>query len=272
MNKQVNTPANKRRKPSRRTRLVATSLGVSALLAVGGVAWASGIKNSGSTAPAASSDSTASASAKPGTASLDPASPNAAQTGSGTPDPGASSPTLDAAAAAGVPPIAPKPSGPPEVNPAPVDRKGKSDQELAAIAQPTAAPVELTAKKAVKGGVSATITDMTAVQGVATGIGEVAGPAVRFKVSVVNNTAAPLALDRALVDVSYGKDDAPASQLSGPDPVAFPASVAPGATGVGVFIFAVPLDARDTVKIHFNLEAETPIATFAGRAPAGNKP
>ena len=153
-----------------------------------------------------------------------------------------------------------------------MDRKGKSDQELAAIAQPTAAPVELTAKKAVKGGVSATIADMTAVQGVATGIGEVAGPAVRFKVSVVNNTATPLALDRAVVDVSYGKDDAPASQLSGPEPAAFPASVAPGATGVGVFIFAVPLDARDTVKIHFNLEAETPIATFAGRAPSGNAP
>ncbi|WP_229996220.1 hypothetical protein, partial [Arthrobacter sp. Bi26] len=180
--------------------------------------------------------------------------------------------TLDPAAVPGARPTATKPSGPPEVNPAPVDRKGKTDQELAAIAQPTAAPVELTAKKTVKGGVSATITDMTAVQGVATGIGEVAGPAVRFKISVVNSTAAPLALDRALVDVSYGKDDAPASQLSGPDPAPFPASVAPGATGVAVFIFAVPLDARDTVTIHFNLEAETPIATFAGRAPAGNKP
>jgi hypothetical protein len=153
-----------------------------------------------------------------------------------------------------------------------VNRSGKSDQELAAIAQPTAAAVELTAKKNVKNGVSATITDMTSVQGVATGIGEVAGPAVRFKVTVVNGTSAPLSLDRALVDVGYGKDNTPASQLSGPDPVPFPASIAPGATGVGVFIFAVPLDARDTVTIHFNLEAETPIATFAGRAPAGNKP
>ncbi|SKB61863.1 hypothetical protein SAMN05660473_01615 [Arthrobacter sp. 49Tsu3.1M3] len=270
MTMQPNTPADKRRKPSHRTRLVATSLGVSALLAVGGVAWASGLNHTAGNAQEAQPDSTAGASAQPGTPSPDPASPNAAQTGSGTPDPGASSATLDPAATGAR--SAAKPSGLPEVNPAPVDRKGKSDQELAAIAQPTAAPVELTAKKAVKGGVSATITDMTAVQGVATGIGEVAGPAVRFKVSVVNTTAAPLGLDRALVDVSYGKDDAPASQLSGPDPVAFPASVAPGATGVGVFIFAVPLDARDTVKIHFNLEAETPIATFAGRAPAGNKP
>ncbi|MFF2244499.1 hypothetical protein ACFVTM_10005 [Arthrobacter sp. NPDC058130] len=273
MNKQANTPADERRKAGRRTRLVATSLGVSALLAIGGVAWASGLKASGSAAPEVRPGSTAGASAQPGTASPDTtspdtaspdtASPNAAQTGSGTPDP---------AAAAGGPVAAAKPSGPPEVNPAPVDRKGKSDQELAAIAQPTAAPVELTAKKAVKGGVTATITEMTAVQGVATGIGEVAGPAVRFKITVVNATAAPLSLDRALVDVSYGKDDAPASQLSGPDPVAFPASVAAGATGVGVFVFAVPLDARDTVKVHFNLEAETPIATFAGRAPAGTKP
>ncbi|MGO4805571.1 hypothetical protein AB4089_10630 [Arthrobacter sp. 2MCAF15] len=274
MNKQPSTPADKRRPAGRRTRLVATALGVSALLAVGGVAWASGLKYSGSDAPAAQ-DSTVGASAQPGTASPDSAGAAAAQTGSGTPAPGSGTPTPGSAptpsAAAGVPAAA-KPSGPPEVDPAPVDRKGKSDQELAAIAQPTAAPVDLTAKKAVKGGVTATITEMTAVQGVATGIGEVAGPAVRFKITVVNATATPLSLDRALVDVSYGKDDAPASQLSGPDPVAFPASVAAGASGAGVFVFAVPLEARDTVKIHFNLEAETPIATFAGRAPAGTKP
>ena len=270
MNNQANTAADKRRKVSRRTRLVATSLGVSALLAIGGVAWASGIKSSAGSgaAPAAQSDSTASAPAQPGTAQAGTDQSGAAQPGAGGSDAGASA-TLDPAAVAVTPAT---PSGPPQVNPAPVNRKGKSDQELAKIAQPTAAPVDLTAKKAVKGGVSATITEMTAVQGVATGIGEVAGPAVRFKITVVNGTAAPLSLDRALVDVSYGKDKAPAGQLSGPDPVAFPAGVAPGATGVGVFIFAVPLDARDTVEVHFNLEAETPIATFAGRAPAGNKP
>lgn len=258
MNKPANTPADKP-KTTRRARLVATSLGVCALLAIGGVAWASGLSYS--------AGSSAAPGARPGTTVGTPAA--------GSPDPAAASgaPAAGApAAASGAPATAPTPSGPPEVNPAPVNRSGKSDQELADIAQPTAAPVELTAKKAVKVGVSATITDMTAVQGVATGIGEVAGPAVRFKVTVVNGTAAPISLDRALVDLSYGKEDSPAGQLSGPDPVAFPASVAPGATGAGVFIFAVPLDARDTVKIHFNLEAETPIATFAGRAPSGNAP
>ena len=285
MNNQANMPADKRRKVSRRTRLVATSLGVSTLLAIGGVAWASGIMPSAGSgaAPAAQSDSTASAPARPGTdqagtdqagtdqAGTDQADTDqsgAAQPGTGGSDTGIAA-TLDPAAGAVTPA---KPASPPEVNPAPVARKGKSDQELAKIAQPTAAPVEMTAKKAVKGGVTATITEMTAVEGIATGIGEVAGPAVRFKVTVVNGSAAPLALDRALVDVSYGKDKAPAGQLSGPDPVAFPASVAPGATGVGVFIFAVPLDARDSVEVHFNLEAETPIATFAGRTPAGKKP
>lgn len=115
---------------------------------------------------------------------------------------------------------------------------------------------------------SATITDMAAVRGEAKGIGEVAGPAIRFKVTVFNDTAAALKLGGALVDVSYGDDEQPAGQLSGPAPTAFPPSVAPGESGVGVFIFAVPLDARDKVRIHFNLEAETPVATFAGTAPA----
>jgi hypothetical protein len=154
----------------------------------------------------------------------------------------------------------------------PVDRTGKSEQELAATGQPTAAPVDLRARKVVRGGVSATITEVTAVQGQAKGVGEVAGPAVRFKVTVVNGTAAPLQLDRAVVDVSFGNDEAPASSLSGPGLVPFPPKIAPGTSGFGIFIFTVPLEARENLKIHLNLEAETPVATFAGRAPGGTKP
>jgi hypothetical protein len=163
---------------------------------------------------------------------------------------------------------APTTAPPNEAEPAPVDRTNKSEEELAAIPQPVAAPVAFEAKKTVKGGVTATITELAAVQGEAHGIGEIAGPAVRFTVTVVNDTAAPLSLDGALVEVRYGNEEEPASPLSGPDPVAFPSSVAPGASGTGVFVFAVPPEARDKVTIHFNLEAETPIATFAGKAPA----
>jgi hypothetical protein len=259
----------------RRTRLVASSLGFSALLAVGGMACASGLHDTPRTGgmEALRADSAATLPAFPATADaarLYVAVP-------GTSKPAAASGTLAPAPAAGAaatvsPSAAPSPPRQPEADPAPIERTGNSEEDLAAIAQPRAAPVGLAAKKAVKGGVSAAITEMTAVQGLAIGIGEVAGPAVRFKVTVVNDKATPLSLDRAVVDVTYGHDDAPAGPLSGPDPLAFPLKVAPGASGSGIFIFAVPLDARGNVKIHFNLEAETPIVTFAGRAPDGNKP
>lgn len=252
-------------------RIIATSIGVAALLALGGVVWASGLAGLPRTDAAQGAGPVNAAATGPAAATATeagPATPDAAI--SAEPDPvalGAPAPA-QARAAPQAPAAPPAPPAPAAADPAPVDRKGKSEEELATIPQPVAAPVDLKSKKTVKGGVSATITEMEAVQGEAKGIGEVAGPAVRFKITVLNDTAGALALEGAVVDVSYGDDEQPASQLSGPAPAAFPASVAPGESGVGVFIFAVPLDARDKVKIHFNLEAETPIATFAGPAPA----
>jgi hypothetical protein len=262
MNKPGKSPAGKVEATRRRRGLIATSIGVSALLALGGVAWAAGLQGTARASDAQGGLSGNTESTTPGSPTPVPATPEAGPSAA----PGPTNPEAPGPAASSTAPANPPASS--EADPAPVDRKGKSDQELAAIPQPVAAAVDLKSKKAVKGGISATITEMTAVQGVATGIGEVAGPAIRFKVTVLNDTATALPLDRAVVDVSYGNDEQPASQLSGPDPTAFPASVAPGESGVGVFIFAVPLDARAKVKIHFNLEAETPVATFAGTAPA----
>lgn len=262
MNKLNKSPKDQTSPADRRKRLVSTAVAVSALLVVGGVAWASSLEGA--------SRSDAAQGARTGTATAEPSNTATPDVTVEAPAPGTEpAAPADEPAAPAVPQDAGKGTPPEavEVNPAPVERKGKSEAELAAIAQPQAAPVDFKAKKEVKGGVSATITELTAVQGIATGIGEVAGPAIRFKVTVVNNTAADLSLDRAVIDVSYGKDAAPAGQLSGPGPVAFPASVAPGQTGEGVFVFAVPSEARDKVKIHLNLEAETPIATFAGKAP-----
>ncbi|MCB5274221.1 hypothetical protein BJG92_01751 [Arthrobacter sp. SO5] len=262
MKKPGSTEAGTAGTAGRRRRLVAASIGVSALLALGGVAWASG---QGGAARASDTQGGAGNSASPPS----DAAVKKGTTPSAVPGPAVSSP--EAAPTPAAPPAAaPAQAAPPAAGPAdpgPVDRNGKSDQELAEIPQPTAAPVEIKAKKAVKGGVSATITELEAVQGEATGIGEVAGPSVRFKVTVTNDTAKAISLDAAVVDVSYGKDEEPAGQLSGPDGVVFPASVEPGTSGVGVFVFSVPPDARDKVKIHFNLEAETPVATFEGKLP-----
>ena len=239
----------------RRRRLLATSIGISALLALGGTVWASGQDTVARAAGERTGQDTVARSASPKPETAGPAAPAATPSAAGGP-----------AANAGPGPAAVSAAARPD--PSPVDRQGRSEQQLADIPQPSAAPVDLKDKKDVKGGVSATITEMQAVKGEAKGIGEIAGPAVRFKVTVTNSTAQAISLESAVVDLTFGRDEEPAGSLSGPDAAAFPSSVAPGDTGTGVFVFAVPLEARDHVTIHFNLEAETPVATFAGKVPA----
>jgi hypothetical protein len=124
------------------------------------------------------------------------------------------------------------------------------------------------ATKVVRTGVSATITEIEAVEGEAKGIGEVAGPALRFKVTVINDSAAEISLDTAVITVSYGEDNSPASGLSGPNIEPFPATAAAGTSASGIFVFGVPKEARNVVKIYLNLDAGTPIAAFEGQAPA----
>lgn len=246
----------------RRRRLLATSIGISALLALGGTVWASGHDT---VARAAGVQPDQGTSARTPVPTPEPAGPPApvATVAAAAP---AQGPAVGPAVGPGAPPPAVPATAPSD--PTPVDRQGKSEQQLAEVPQPTAAPVGLLEKKAVKGGVSAVITEVEAVAGEAKGIGEIAGPAVRFKVTVMNNTAQPLSLDSAVVDLTFGAKNEPAGALSGPGAVPFPSSVAAGTSATGVFVFAVPPDARDNVTIHFNLEAETPVATFTGKVPA----
>lgn len=235
---------------TRRLRRVWATASLVALMAAGGIVWA--IAQSG-TSPVSVAGPPGSGTS-PGSSPAGP-SESPAPASSAVPGPASSSPAGPEA-------------GTPETSPAPVDRSNKSEEQLAAIPQPVAAAVPLTQKKEVKSGVSAAITELQAVEGEARGIGEIAGPAIRFKVTVTNDTAGDVSLESALVNVSYGADDTPASGLSGPDPVPFPDSVKVGETVSAVYVFGVPKDARNLVKIYFNLEAATPVAAFEGQAPA----
>ncbi|MFJ6076889.1 hypothetical protein ACIQC0_01130 [Pseudarthrobacter sp. NPDC092419] len=156
---------------------------------------------------------------------------------------------------------------PSDAAPAPVDRRGRSEKQLAEIPQPVASAVALDAKKTVRHGVSAAVGALEAVQGEAQGVGEIAGPALRFRVTITNETQMDLSLAGVLVNVSFGADELPAGELSGPGTAPFPASVPPGGTAEAVYVFSVPEDSRDAVRIYFSLDAETPIAAFAGKAP-----
>ena len=238
---------------------------VLAVLVAGGAIWASTQFETSTVSAGTSPSSTSSAAAT----EVNP------ETGKPSDSPSAAAPSTSAPAAPPAEPAVPGPapaaSGPQPAqpgDPAPVDRSNKSDEELATIEQPVAPPVPLMATKVVRTGVSATISEMEAVEGEARGIGEVAGPALRFKVTVINDSAAEISLDTAVITVSYGGDNSPASGLSGPNTEPFPATVAAGTSASGIFVFSVPKEARSAVKIYLNLDAGTPIAAFEGQAPA----
>ena len=164
-----------------------------------------------------------------------------------------------------VPAQAPVSSGTEQaVPPGPTAAAAKSEEELAATPQSTAAPVPINAPATLQPGVTATVAGLEAVAGEASGPGEVAGPAIRFTVTVQNQSAQPVSLERALVHVDGGADKAPALQLSGPGAASFPASVDAGATASAVFVFLLPVDQRDPIDIYLNHQVASPIAAFSG--------
>lgn len=108
---------------------------------------------------------------------------------------------------------------------------------------------------------------MEAVDGEAEGIGEVAGPAVRFTVSVTNNSGKPIDLANAVMTVEAGADKAPCTQLSGPRAEPLPAAAEPGQTVTGNYVYLVPVETRGLVTVYLSYSVDAPVAAFEGEVP-----
>lgn len=169
---------------------------------------------------------------------------------------------LATATPSAVPSPPPTATTPPTVDtPAPTEAEG----ELAP--PPAQAPVPLTDSAAAVPGVVFGVGALEAVDGVARGPGEVGGPSLRFTVTVQNDTSETVSLASTVVNLFFGSEQSPATELTSSGGAPFPASVAPGATQQGVFVFAVPPDARDQVRIAVDYSAGVPIVLFEGAAP-----
>jgi hypothetical protein len=110
------------------------------------------------------------------------------------------------------------------------------------------------------------ISSIEAVQGEAKGRGEIAGPSLKFKVTIDNPTDEAILTGNMLVNVESGSGKTPALQLSGPGAEAFPASVAPRSSASAVYVFNVAPAERDRVRILFDYGLTDPIAVFEGAA------
>lgn len=142
------------------------------------------------------------------------------------------------------------------------------DAALAAVPQPIATAVPLDQAVTVTPGVGVKVSNIAPVEGVAQGVGEIAGPSIQFTAVVVNNTGGDLASNSIAVMLEYGKDKIPAAQLSGPGVVAFPDVIANKQTATATFVFNVPLDQRQQVRILLSPNASSPIAAFEGAVSA----
>jgi hypothetical protein len=129
------------------------------------------------------------------------------------------------------------------------------------------APVPLTDSVAAVPGVVFSIGTIDAIDGVARGPGEVGGPALRFTVTVRNDTQEAVSLTSTVVNLFFGAEQNPATELTASGSAAFPASVAPGSVRQGVFVFTVPSDERDQVRIAVDYSVGVPIVLFEGAAP-----
>ncbi|ACQ79257.1 conserved hypothetical protein [Beutenbergia cavernae DSM 12333] len=97
--------------------------------------------------------------------------------------------------------------------------------------------------------------------------GQLGGPAVQFDVVVVNEGDDELPLDFAVVNVAYGAESAPASDVATGETTPLGGSLEAGETARGTYVFLVPDDQRQDVRVSVDIDVGTPIAVFAGAMP-----
>lgn len=146
----------------------------------------------------------------------------------------------------------------------PADPPTPADTEAAEPDRATLPPVPLDGVSDISDGPSVRVTKIEAVEGEAIVPGEVAGPALRVTVSVENSTADAIDLRTATVTLAFGDPWQVGNPITKPEGAAFPASVAPGETASGTFVFEAPEDARDHVRIELDLSIDDPIVAFEG--------
>ncbi|GMA92785.1 hypothetical protein [Homoserinibacter gongjuensis] len=120
--------------------------------------------------------------------------------------PGASSPTTPSATT----PASDAPTPVPSESPTPVTQPPAGD------------PVPIDTPAEVVTGLTASISGIEAVDGVAKGPGEVSGPSIRFTVTIANATGAPVDLTGTVVTVDYGADRTPRGSSTSRAPSPWP--------------------------------------------------
>lgn len=112
-------------------------------------------------------------------------------------------------------------------------------------------------------GLKVVITDIKSVEGEATAPGEIAGPAIRVTIAAQNTSEQDVDLDHVQLFVAYGKDQAPSNNLR-EGTRALTGKLKPGTAQEGIYVFRIPTEKRDRVRIEVSFSGETPVVAFEG--------
>lgn len=158
-------------------------------------------------------------------------------------------------------PTAPAPAPTPDTTPEPTEPTRDVDDP-----PPSRPAVALDAAAEVGDGISASLVSLDAIEGTATGPGNIAGPALRITVRIENGTDEPVSLGGVAVDLASGRDLEPASPLNDPSAAPFAGTVAPGEHADGVYVFTIPEEDRGSVTVSVGYRAGAPLLVFTGSA------
>ena len=148
----------------------------------------------------------------------------------------------------------------------PVPSTGDINQEVPAVELTTNTPVPLDGTADFGGSVTATLTEVSAVDATARVPGEISGPALAVTVQIQNSSADPIGLDNVTVNLDT-KDGSPASPLTTEPAAPLSGVLLPGETRSGVYVFTVPAESRAGVGITVLYSTGAPIVLFQGDAP-----
>ncbi|WP_209561685.1 hypothetical protein [Frigoribacterium sp. PvP032] len=130
---------------------------------------------------------------------------------------------------------------------------------------PEAPPVAFDESPTVLTGVTARVKSVTAVDGDATLPGEVAGPAVLAELELTNDSGTAIDLSTTVVNLAYGADRIPANTFS-TGTSSFVGSLDTGSSATASYVFAVPTDEQDVLRLTLDYAVDVPVVVFEGAA------
>ncbi|MDT0275714.1 hypothetical protein [Blastococcus goldschmidtiae] len=113
-------------------------------------------------------------------------------------------------------------------------------------------------------GIEGSLVRVEEIEGSAQGPGNINGPALRITVRLVNGTAEELPLSGVAINVFHGADRTPAPPLEDPSQSPFAGSLPPGDAAEGGYVFRVPADDRQEIRVEVAVRPGAPVLVFTG--------